>query len=301
MTTYYSHGKLLLTGEYVVLDGALALAVPTKFGQSLEVEPISANNIEWIGYEENGNIWVQEIFTLTQIQGTSQPVTDVRSRLLQLLQFCYKESPWEGGFKMHTKLTFPRNWGLGTSSTLVNNLAQWRKIDAWDLLQATFGGSGYDIACAKNEVPIIYQLLDGDPLVKRVNFLPKFSKYLYFVHLNQKQDSQREVQKYLRKNHDWAKTIQPINRITKAVLACSDVQEFLQLIREHEVKMSDVLQSPTIQETFFSDFEGGIKSLGAWGGDFVLVVSQNNPSSYFASKGYTTILRYDEMVLPSVG
>ncbi|MEQ3661167.1 MAG: GHMP kinase, partial [Flavobacterium sp.] len=36
--TYYSNGKLLLTGEYVVLDGAKALAVPTKFGQSLSIE-----------------------------------------------------------------------------------------------------------------------------------------------------------------------------------------------------------------------------------------------------------------------
>ena len=31
--TFYSNGKLLITGEYVVLDGAKALALPTKFGQ----------------------------------------------------------------------------------------------------------------------------------------------------------------------------------------------------------------------------------------------------------------------------
>ena len=38
--TYYSNGKLLLTGEYVVLDGAEALAVPTRFGQNLTVKQV---------------------------------------------------------------------------------------------------------------------------------------------------------------------------------------------------------------------------------------------------------------------
>ena len=40
MDAFYSHGKLLLTGEYLVLDGALALAVPCKLGQSLTVRSI---------------------------------------------------------------------------------------------------------------------------------------------------------------------------------------------------------------------------------------------------------------------
>ena len=39
--TYYSNGKLLITGEYVVLDGATALAIPTKYGQSLCVSKLA--------------------------------------------------------------------------------------------------------------------------------------------------------------------------------------------------------------------------------------------------------------------
>ena len=38
MSQFYSHGKLLITGEYLVLDGAKALAVPTVFGQDLSVK-----------------------------------------------------------------------------------------------------------------------------------------------------------------------------------------------------------------------------------------------------------------------
>ena len=36
--TFYSNGKLLITGEYLVLDGAKAFALPTKFGQKLTIE-----------------------------------------------------------------------------------------------------------------------------------------------------------------------------------------------------------------------------------------------------------------------
>ena len=38
MSRYSSHGKFLLTGEYLVLKGALALALPLKLGQSMTVE-----------------------------------------------------------------------------------------------------------------------------------------------------------------------------------------------------------------------------------------------------------------------
>ena len=47
MQTFYSHGKLLISAEYAVLDGALALALPTKFGQSLSVKSNSDNTILW--------------------------------------------------------------------------------------------------------------------------------------------------------------------------------------------------------------------------------------------------------------
>ena len=35
MISFYSHGKLLLTGEYTILKGANALAIPCKMGQTL--------------------------------------------------------------------------------------------------------------------------------------------------------------------------------------------------------------------------------------------------------------------------
>ena len=53
----------------------------------------------------------------------------------------------------------------------------------------------------------------------------------------------------------------------------------------------------TVKEALFPDFKGILKGLGAWGGDFILAISKENPKDYFASKGYETIIPYSEMIL----
>ena len=64
MKRLYSHGKLLLTGEYVVLDGAQSLAIPTSYGQSLTVKPIDESKLIWKSLDENNNLWFEDIFTI---------------------------------------------------------------------------------------------------------------------------------------------------------------------------------------------------------------------------------------------
>ena len=68
-------------------------------------------------------------------------------------------------------------------------------------------------------------------------------------------------------------------------------------MEKHESIMSEILETITIKEAFFYDFKGIVKSLGAWGGDFVLLVSKDDPSGYFKERGFETILSYDEMIL----
>src|SRR5690606_10074625 len=82
------------------------------------------------------------------------------------------------GCQVETRLTFPQDWGLGSSSTLINNIAKWAQIDAYKLLENTFGGSGYDIACAEYNGPITYQL-GKQRTVKDVDFNPVFKEALY--------------------------------------------------------------------------------------------------------------------------
>ena len=59
MQTFYSNGKLLITGEYVVLDGALSLALPTKYGQSLIVESINDQKLVWKSFDEKEDVWLR--------------------------------------------------------------------------------------------------------------------------------------------------------------------------------------------------------------------------------------------------
>ena len=68
-------------------------------------------------------------------------------------------------------------------------------------------------------------------------------------------------------------------------------------LAQHETQMSQILELPQVHQELFPDFKGTIKSLGAWGGDFILVLSKDNPTSYFSSKGYKTILSYADMIL----
>ena len=299
--TFYSNGKLLLTGEYVVLDGALALALPTKFGQNLTVEPIPSKQILWKSFDQDGSVWFEDAFTFDEI--INKPFdaeNSVKNTLLEILHEAFQMNPDfldRNGFNIETNLTFPKNWGLGTSSTLINNIGQWLNIDAFELLNRSFGGSGYDIACAKRDSPIVYQLINNQPQFKTVEFYPEFRNYLYFVYLNRKQSSKSAITNYINNQHNVGKTIDKINKITNSILSSSDLKSFVYEMEKHESIMSEVLETITIKEALFDDFKGVIKSLGAWGGDFVLVISKDDPSHYFNERGFETILRYDEMIL----
>jgi len=70
------------------------------------------------------------------------------------------------------------------------------------------------------------------------------------------------------------------------------------LLTTHETIISKLVQLPTITNQHFSDYkEGVIKSLGGWGGDFILVTGSPNAMDYFREKGFTTIIPYSEMIL----
>lgn len=299
---YYSNGKLLLTGEYLVLDGATSLAIPTKYGQSLTVESIDQPKIIWNSYDEKKTIWFKNEFKLIDNGVAKQAQHDnISNKIVEILNAAKLLNPSflnsNKGYKISTALNFPRNWGLGTSSTLINNIAQWAQVDAYALLEKTFGGSGYDIACAQTDHPITYKLQQGKPVSQPINFNPTFNEQLYFVYLNKKQNSRDGIAHYKANKHNVTATIELINNITTKIISCQSLTEFERLIVEHETIISDITKQATIKDLMFNDFEGEMKSLGAWGGDFILVTSKNNPSSYFKAKGFDTILPYHEMAL----
>jgi hypothetical protein len=85
----------------------------------------------------------------------------------------------EEGYIITTQLTFQKKWGLGTSSTLINNIAQWLQIDAFTLLNNSFGGSGYDIA--PKQQPILYHLEKGKAMVEKATFQTSHSIFISFI------------------------------------------------------------------------------------------------------------------------
>lgn len=302
-TTFYSNGKLLITGEYLVLDGAKAFALPTKFGQNLIVENGTNKKIIWKSYNVDEKIWFQDSILFTEIIKNNKPNTEtVKSTLINILHEAYLLNPDfinnSEGYNISTHLTFPKNWGLGTSSTLLNNVAQWTKIDAFTLLKNSFGGSGYDIACAQNDTAIIYSLENNLPIVEQISFKPDFRGNIYFVYLNKKQSSKTAINAYYNnKNENLARNIADNNKLTDAILNAETAKEFALALQKHEIHLSNILEIQTIKEIAFPDFNGVVKSLGAWGGDFVMAISKEDPTVYFTSKGYETILSYDEMIL----
>lgn len=301
--TFYSNGKLLITGEYLVLDGAQAFALPTKQGQNLIIEEGKKDQIQWKSFDFDGTIWFEDTVLFEEIiSGKTSDTSSVKSTLIEILHEGYKMNPnflnTEEGYKVSTELTFPRNWGLGTSSTLINNIAQWLQIDAFTLLKNSFGGSGYDIGCAQNNCPIVFEIKARQPTVKHIEFHPEFTKDLYFVYLNKKQNSKTAIEAYQKnKKTNLAEIITATNNLTKAAYQAKTLADFETVLREHENNLSAILETPTVQAQLFPDFEGTIKSLGAWGGDFVLAASTTNPTAYFNAKGFDTVIPFEEMIL----
>ena len=301
--TFYSNGKLLLTGEYLVLDGAKALALPTKMGQNLQVVTHDKPTISWKSFDADGTIWFEDELELDAIINYKEAAeSSVKNTLSTILHHAHLLQPSffqeTVGYQIETALTFPKKWGLGTSSTLINNLAQWLKIDAFELLNNSFGGSGYDIACAQNDTPIFYQLENQKPNVTPLDFQPEFVTNLYFVYLNQKQSSKNAIAAYYNKKHEKLKqNIANINKLSDAVATAKNIKSFANALQLHENELSAILELLTVQEALFSDFDGVVKSLGAWGGDFILAIALEDPTAYFSSKGYSTVIPYKEMIL----
>ena len=309
MSIFYSNGKLLLTGEYLILDSAKSLALPTKQGQSLTVHSIKEHKLIWESFDENNKQWLQIEFDLPRLRIISETFDSsieggndsLALKLQEILLEIKKINPEfmisKTGFYAKSKLDFSRNWGLGSSSTLINNIAKWANIDPFELQFNTFGGSGYDIACAQNDFPIIYQLKDKKPIVEKIDFNPIFKNQIYFIHLNKKQNSREGIAQYKNFKGNINGFVQEVSNLTNEILRIDSLKGFEQILKEHEQIIASIIKLKPIQEELFSDYFGQTKSLGAWGGDFILATGNDDTPNYFKNKGFKTVIPYQDMVL----
>ncbi|MBR4157089.1 MAG: hypothetical protein IKU01_10415 [Bacteroidales bacterium] len=316
---YKSNGKFLLTGEYLVLKGATALALPLKFGQSMNVETLDKNEnlIYWDAYVKSTDNWQQttdlylnwfsavldktnfSVINSDDIE-KAERLSNILRQLKSLNDNIFTEA---SDYRISCHLDFNPQWGLGSSSTLINNISEWANINPYQLLDFTFKGSGYDIACAKAEGPIFYEINSQQTTDNRtitpVSFDPEFKDNLFFIYQGHKQNSSNEVKAFLDKKKDFSEEVKSISEISKILPDLQSLRDFCYFIKTHEEIISSCLGLKRLKK-YFSDFEGEVKSLGAWGGDFFMAATEwelEKVKKYFEVKGLNVVFRYKDIVL----
>ncbi len=299
-----ANGKLLLTGEYLVLDGAKALSVPVVYGQTLEWLPKADGLISWRASDTNG-VWFEAKYStdsFTILNASEDKTASFIQKLLITASHLSVGFPYQNGMDIHTHLNFDRFLGLGSSSTIIALIASLFNSDKYKLHSSVSEGSGYDIVSADVNHPIFYQKIDKSTAVySNANFNPSFSKSLFFVYLGKKQDTNKEISRYrLIKKDNLEYPLKTISEISSKIVEVQELVTFASLMEKHEQVIASVLDTTTIKEKLFSDFNGFIKSLGAWGGDFILTGSAEGEGyikEYFRRKEIEVIYSYDDLVL----
>jgi len=299
--TFRANGKLLISGEYTILDGSLSLALPTKRGQVLHYKEIDQDILHWRSLDIKGETWFEAHFKgaeLTVLESSDARKTEtLKEILIAASNLSHSVDRLRG--KVTTELEFPTNWGLGSSSTLLCCIAQCFDIDPMQLHFKVSNGSGYDVACGKTDLAITYQLEDGLAEVNEINWKPTFSASLFFVYLNTKQKSSSEVNKYQdrKSSIDLAAIVEQISALTRTMMNANSLDVFNEAITKHEEIMSAALGYPTAKQLYFSDYKGAVKSLGAWGGDFILATGEAEDRMYFVDKGFSVIQEFESLIL----
>jgi mevalonate kinase len=299
-TTYHANGKLLLTGEYLVLHGAKAIALPLKVGQQLTVSEMNASeSILWRAFYR-GIVWFSCEMNPVDFSVINMSHADKAESLSQLFKTIKSLNPEfapKAGTKFETILESNPEWGFGSSSTLISLLSQWSGVDSFKLNELVFEGSGFDIACAMVDGPIFY--IRNKP-VETISLNYPFADQLFLVYSGIKKKTAAEVNTFLKESKVSATQIEEGSLLADEFSRCIDQDEFNLLIRQHEKLISDVIGRLPIKPEFFADFKGEIKSLGAWGGDFFLASTSlpfSGVKKYFENKGLTIVFKWDDLIL----
>ncbi|MEL7587799.1 MAG: GYDIA family GHMP kinase [Prolixibacteraceae bacterium] len=298
--TYYAHGKLLLTAEYFVLHGAKAIALPLQYGQRMDVTEGRVGGIlSWKAFMQEG-LWFSCDLGLPGFEilnSSDQEKATILQEIFRTIAQMKPDFRLEDALEVHTRIDFNNQWGLGSSSTLIANLAAWSGIDAYRLNELIFNGSGFDIACATANGPILYR---KDQLPEPVNLEYPFLDHLYLIYSGSKKSTRNEVRRFLNGDSIQKQEIAQMDQLTEQIAKTGDLADFQKLIAEHEKLVSALLHIPRVKSAWFSDFEGEVKSLGAWGGDFYLVATRLEDREvlhYFKEKGLRVVFPWKELVL----
>lgn len=86
------------------------------------------------------------------------------------------------------------------------------------------------------------------------------------------------------------------------MLNCTALNAFETLLEEHEYIISNALEWERVQQSVFPEYWGKVKSLGAWGGDFVLLTNNRTEKElrdYLQQKNIDVVFSFSELILKS--
>ncbi len=301
---FYARGKLLLSSEFMILHGAKALAVPLNVGQSLKlVAKRNPGVVHWLA-EFDHDTWFETTLSLEKLEILDTTGEDKSRNLVHILRNLLEIKP-SFTDQLHsndvvTTLEFDPSFGFGSSSTLTALLAQWAQIDPMQLHFHISQGSGYDVACAGAESAILYQVVNDMPVIQSVDFQPIFMERMWLVYLGHKRNSSESVAAFLNSYEADQDDIARYSAITCEMLRAQSAVEFGSLMHTHEKRLSEILNIPPLKQKLFPDLDGYAKSLGAWGGDFALLLTswdKEKLAFYLREKGFDRWFAYVDLVL----
>lgn len=293
--TYESAGKFLLFGEYLVLRGALCLAMPLSLGQTLTVSAYKGKGVLWRSFE-HGEKWFDTLFSesLEIVETTDSKKAKTARGLLRFIQRLKPE--WiPAHLDLRFDLGFERKYGMGSSATLVSLLSQWSGVDPYSFLEKTFGGSGFDVAAATAQKPFLYSITERR--IREFALPAHITRHLLFIYTGKKQNSAREVF-HFRDRPVRATQIAEMNAIVEKAASCSHIEAWEDLMEESEQLLSAVLGQRPVREKDYSDYPYKIKSLGAWGGDFIMASCRDTEEArnYFLNKNKNPVYTFKALV-----
>ncbi|MFO8053812.1 MAG: GYDIA family GHMP kinase [Bacteroidales bacterium] len=300
---FYSRGKFLLTAEYLVMAGADAIVLPLNKGQSLSCTSHNDKHLLWISrYQED--IWFRAVFdpaSFKIIESSDMERAIYISEILRTAATLSKKVKTLENKKIITDLEFHPDWGMGSSSTLMVNLSQFFDIQAFEMHSKLSKGSGFDIAAAMSNFPFRYRLKKNKREIMPTPLPQLFYDHAFFVYTGQKADSNMAAEEFHQNKQDWKMPVKYINEISAQLTEVKSVTELSRIIGEHEAFLSDILGLPSPVKRF-ADYPYGMKSLGAWGGDFIMAIHPRGKTEvehYFKQKGCDMVFSAHELKINS--
>lgn len=312
MQSFYAPGKILLNGEYTVLVGFEGMALPVKCGQWLDswifnTPPNGADTLYYQALDENEQPWFQlnisleELLPSSEISSEDKSVSDTFLKMLNMVP----ESFFEPGksIRLVTRLEFNRNSGLGSSSTFVALMSQFFRLNPHEVQAQLFGGSGYDVAIAQVQKPLIFW---KNP--QGVHFRPwKLSSSLtqqwHIVFWGEKVNSRnssaavKETLDQLSGDTAYKMQLEKILSLTRDAQDIPTLETSLEIMQMFLSQLLG-LETPYQSLQMKPVSQGLCKWLGAWGGDMLLVnkkILQEYPS-IFKNK---TVVAWNDWVIPN--